>query len=44
MIEAGARGPWRALDALEPELPPYDASKHEPIEEIPIEPEDEPPA
>src|SRR5688572_23558525 len=30
--------------APEPELPPYDASKHEPIEEIPIEAEDEEPA
>jgi hypothetical protein len=38
-----ARAHLRALGASEPELPPYDASKHEPIEEIPIEPEDEQP-
>jgi tetratricopeptide (TPR) repeat protein len=36
-----AREHLRALGAPEPELPPYDASQHEPIEEIPIEPEDE---
>jgi hypothetical protein len=36
-----ARAHLRALGAPEPELPPYDASKHEPIEEVPIEPEDE---
>jgi hypothetical protein len=39
-----ARAHVQALGAPEPELPPYDASKHEPIEEIPIEPEDEQPA
>ena len=38
-----ARAHLRALRAPEPEMPPYDASKHEPIEEIPIEPEDEQP-
>jgi hypothetical protein len=37
-----ARAHLRALGAPEPEMPPYDASQHEPIEEIPIEPmEDE---
>jgi len=30
----------RALGAPEPEMPPHDASKHEPIDEIPIEPDD----
>jgi len=35
-----ARAHLRALGAPEPEMPPYDASKHEPIEEIPIEPEE----
>ena len=29
-----ARAHLRALGAPEPEMPPYDASKHEPIEEI----------
>jgi tetratricopeptide (TPR) repeat protein len=33
-----------ALGVPEPEMPPYDASQHEPIEEIPIEPDDERPA
>ena len=33
-----ARAHLHALGAPEPEMPPYDASKHEPIEEIPIEP------
>ena len=33
-----ARAHLRALGAPGPELPPYDASQHEPIEEIPIEP------
>jgi tetratricopeptide (TPR) repeat protein len=32
-----ARAHLRALGAPEPEMPPYDASKHEPIEEINIE-------
>ena len=32
-----ARAHLRALGAPEPEMPPYDASKHEPIEEIDIE-------
>ena len=32
----------RANGAPEPDMP-YDASQHEPIEEIPIEPEDEQP-
>jgi hypothetical protein len=27
--------------APEPEVPPYEPSQHEPIEEIPLEPEDE---
>ena len=36
-----ARSHLRALGAPEPELTPYAASQHEPIEEIPIEPEDE---
>ena len=39
-----ARAHLQALGAPEPEMPPYDASQHEPIEEIPIEPEDEQPA
>ena len=34
-----ARAHLRALGAPEPEMPPYDASKHEPIEEIDIEPD-----
>jgi len=38
-----ARAHLRALGAPDPEMPPYDASKHEPIEEIPIEPEDKRP-
>jgi tetratricopeptide (TPR) repeat protein len=36
-----ARAHLQALSAPEPELPPYDASKHEPIDEIPIELEGE---
>jgi hypothetical protein len=36
-----ARAHLRALGAPEPEMPPYDASKHEPIEKIDIEPEEE---
>ena len=36
-----ARAHLRALGAPEPEMPPYDASKHEPIEEIAIEPDGE---
>ena len=36
-----ARAHLAALGAPEPEMPPYDASTHEPIEEIPIEREDE---
>ena len=39
-----ARAHLRALGAPEPEMPRYDASKHEPIEEIPIDPEDEQPS
>ena len=35
-----ARAHLAALGAPEPEMPPYDASTHEPIEEIPIEPEE----
>jgi hypothetical protein len=31
----------RALGAPEPEMRPYDSSKHEPIEEIDIEPDGE---
>ena len=38
-----ARAHLRALGAPEPEMPHYDASTHEPIEEIAIEPEDEEP-
>jgi tetratricopeptide (TPR) repeat protein len=34
----------QALGAPEPEMPPYDASKHEPIEEIPIDPDETPAA
>jgi hypothetical protein len=34
-----ARAHLRALGAPEPEMPPYDPSKHEPIEEIDIEPD-----
>jgi len=34
-----ARAHLRTLGEPEPEMPPYDASKHEPIEDIPIEPE-----
>jgi tetratricopeptide (TPR) repeat protein len=34
-----ARAHLRTLGAPEPEMPPYDASKHEPIEDIPINPE-----
>jgi tetratricopeptide (TPR) repeat protein len=37
-----ARKHLQTLDAPEPEMPPYDPSKHEPIEEIPIDPPDEP--
>jgi hypothetical protein len=40
-ITLGAAGINTAARAPEPELPPYDASKHEPIEKIPIEPEGE---
>jgi tetratricopeptide (TPR) repeat protein len=36
-----ARAHLQTLGAPEPELPPFDPSKHEPIEEIPIEPEGE---
>jgi hypothetical protein len=36
-----AREHLRALDAPEPDLPPCDSATHEPIEEIPIESEDE---
>jgi tetratricopeptide (TPR) repeat protein len=35
-----ARAHLHALGAPEPDMPPYDASKHEPIEEIPIEPDE----
>jgi hypothetical protein len=38
-----ARAHLQTLGAPEPEMPPYDASKHEPIEEIPIEPEEDTP-
>jgi hypothetical protein len=36
-----ARAHLRALHAPAPEMPSYDASKHEPIEEIPIDPDEE---
>jgi hypothetical protein len=36
-----ARAHLAALGAAEPELPPYDPSKHEPIEEIDFEPDGE---
>ena len=36
-----ARAHLRTLGVSEPEMPPYDASKHEPIEEIDIEPDGE---
>jgi hypothetical protein len=36
-----AREHLRALGAPEPEIPPFDASKYEPIEEIDIEPDGE---
>jgi tetratricopeptide (TPR) repeat protein len=39
-----ARAHLQALGAPEPELPPYDPAKHEPIDEIPIEPEGEQPS
>ena len=39
-----ARAHLLALGAPEPEMEPYDPSRHEPIEEIDIEPEDEQPA
>jgi hypothetical protein len=39
-----ARAHLQALGAPEPDMPPYDASKREPIEEIPIEPDDDQPA
>ena len=39
-----ARAHLQTLGVPEPEMPPYDASQHERIEEIPIEPEDEQPA
>jgi hypothetical protein len=35
-----ARAHLRTLGAPKPEMPPYDASKHEPIEDVPIDPED----
>ena len=35
------RAHLRALGAPEPEMPPYEASRHEPIEEIDIEPDGE---
>lgn len=35
-----ARGHLQTLGVPEPEMPPLDASKHEPIDEIPIEPDD----
>jgi len=38
-----ARGHLRDLGAPEPEMPPYETSKHEPIKEIPSEPADEQP-
>ena len=38
-----ARAHLRALGAPEPEMSPYDASKHEPIEEIDIESEEKEP-
>jgi hypothetical protein len=38
-----ARVHLQALGAPEPEMPPYDATKFEPIEEIPIEPEENAP-
>jgi hypothetical protein len=36
-----ARAHLSALGAPEPKMPPYDASKHEPIEEIDNEPDDQ---
>jgi hypothetical protein len=38
---SGPHAHLRALGAPEPEMPPYDASKHEPIEEIDVEPDGE---
>jgi hypothetical protein len=38
-----ARIHLRTLGAPEPEMPPYDASRHEPIEDIAIDPEDKGP-
>jgi tetratricopeptide (TPR) repeat protein len=36
-----ARAHLKALGVPEPDMPPYDPSKHEPIEDIPIDPPDE---
>jgi tetratricopeptide (TPR) repeat protein len=36
-----ARAHLQTLGAPAPDMPPFDPSKHEPIEEIPIDPEDE---
>ena len=36
-----ARGHLRELGAEEPEMPPFDASKFEPMPEVEIDPEDE---
>jgi hypothetical protein len=36
-----ARKHLRELGALEPEMPPFDPSKHEPMPEVEIDPEDE---
>jgi hypothetical protein len=41
MISSTARAHLAALSAPEPDLPPFDESKFEPMVEVEIDPEDE---